>query len=182
MSTSSHEVNSGHINSDVDSGALAQHHTLGKKPHQAAPGNHLHNERILCKVYQDTLQSLTNNTEAAINLQSEEVDPLAMHNGSPTTDIVIVVAGRYDCIAQVAFAANAVGYRAVIWRQNGNLKGHTRHMASPTNTHLQTAYTSILCAVGDILTVNAHQTSGGALNTVQGNDITWAKVQRVGDI
>jgi hypothetical protein len=31
-----------HENSDVDSRAEAQHHTLGPNPNQAAPGNHTH--------------------------------------------------------------------------------------------------------------------------------------------
>ena len=32
-----------HTNSDVDSRAEAQHHTLGPNPNQASPGNHTHN-------------------------------------------------------------------------------------------------------------------------------------------
>ena len=31
-----------HNNSDRDSSPFAQHHTLGSKPNQAAPGNHKH--------------------------------------------------------------------------------------------------------------------------------------------
>jgi hypothetical protein len=31
-----------HTNSDVDSRAEAQHHTLGPNPNQASPGNHTH--------------------------------------------------------------------------------------------------------------------------------------------
>jgi hypothetical protein len=40
---SADDVNSFHLNSDKDSSALAQHHTLGLKPTQAAAGNHSHN-------------------------------------------------------------------------------------------------------------------------------------------
>lgn len=36
------EVNIFHKHSDVDSGPMAQHHTLGNKANQAAPGNHTH--------------------------------------------------------------------------------------------------------------------------------------------
>lgn len=39
---SSEEVNAFHLNSDVNSSALAQHHTLGLGPNQAAFGNHTH--------------------------------------------------------------------------------------------------------------------------------------------
>ena len=37
------EVNQLHLNSDKDSSALAQHHTLGTRATQASPGNHTHN-------------------------------------------------------------------------------------------------------------------------------------------
>lgn len=37
------DVNLFHLYSDRDSSALAQHHTLGNKPYQAAAGNHTHN-------------------------------------------------------------------------------------------------------------------------------------------
>ena len=36
------EVNQLHFNSDKDSSALAQHHTLGLRATQASPGNHKH--------------------------------------------------------------------------------------------------------------------------------------------
>jgi len=37
------QVNDFHTNSDVDSRAEAQHHTLGAQPTQASPGDHTHN-------------------------------------------------------------------------------------------------------------------------------------------
>lgn len=37
------EVNNFHQRSDIDSSALAQHHTLGVKHDQASPGDHTHN-------------------------------------------------------------------------------------------------------------------------------------------
>ena len=36
------EVNDFHSNSDVDTRAEAQHHTLGPNPNQASPGDHKH--------------------------------------------------------------------------------------------------------------------------------------------
>lgn len=37
------QVNAMHANSDVDSSQIAQHHTLGPRHNQAAPGDHTHN-------------------------------------------------------------------------------------------------------------------------------------------
>lgn len=38
----SSEVNKIHSQSDLDRSARAQHHTLGFRPNQASPGNHVH--------------------------------------------------------------------------------------------------------------------------------------------
>lgn len=38
------EVNDFHNNDDVDSSQASHHHTLGKSPNQAAPGNHVHTD------------------------------------------------------------------------------------------------------------------------------------------
>lgn len=40
----SDDVRDFHRNSDVDSGALAQHHTLGNRPNQGARGDHNHQD------------------------------------------------------------------------------------------------------------------------------------------
>lgn len=48
-----------HNHSDVDSGARAQHHTLGNQPNQAAPGNHTHsNVPIRVSGYQTANQAI----------------------------------------------------------------------------------------------------------------------------
>jgi hypothetical protein len=39
------QVNELHINSDVDSSAISQHHTLGTLATQASPGDHVHDGR-----------------------------------------------------------------------------------------------------------------------------------------
>lgn len=43
-SLSEREVDDFHKRSDVDEGPLAQHHTIGPGPYQAAPGNHRHGD------------------------------------------------------------------------------------------------------------------------------------------
>lgn len=50
------EVNALHLNSDKDSSALAQHHTLGIKPTQASPGNHTHNGKDSVRIKYSDLE------------------------------------------------------------------------------------------------------------------------------
>lgn len=42
---SAKQINEAHRASDLDSGANAQHHTLGPKANQASPGDHIHDGR-----------------------------------------------------------------------------------------------------------------------------------------
>lgn len=44
------EVNDFHLNSDRDSSATAQHHTLGTNPYQASPGNHNHDGKNSARI------------------------------------------------------------------------------------------------------------------------------------
>ncbi len=47
---SASEVNTLHVNSDVDKSTLSQHHTLGVLPNQASPGDHIHDGRTSRKI------------------------------------------------------------------------------------------------------------------------------------
>jgi hypothetical protein len=50
VSPSPEEVSVFHLNSDRDSSALAQHHTLGLGPYQASPGNHNHDGKNSARI------------------------------------------------------------------------------------------------------------------------------------
>ena len=72
----SEEVNALHINSDKDSSAQAQHHTLGIKPTQASPGNHTHNGKDSALIdFNDLLN-------AGINLDGGRPDTVFGGGGS----------------------------------------------------------------------------------------------------
>jgi hypothetical protein len=44
------EVKELHLNSDVDENPLATHHTLGARPNQASPGDHVHDGKTSKKI------------------------------------------------------------------------------------------------------------------------------------
>lgn len=62
------EVNRFHDRSDVDSHWGAQHHTLGIKHDQAAPGDHLHDGKASKKLMEDVI--LTGSTSGNVALQN----------------------------------------------------------------------------------------------------------------
>lgn len=47
---STQEVNDFHLNSDRDSSATALHHTIGRNPYQASPGNHNHDGKNSARI------------------------------------------------------------------------------------------------------------------------------------
>jgi hypothetical protein len=59
VGASAGEVNDFHSNSDVDKSTLAQHHTLGPQPNQAAPGDHVHDGKTSKKIFIQDLDGVS---------------------------------------------------------------------------------------------------------------------------
>lgn len=117
-------------------------------------------------------QSLTNNTSTTILLDTASTtpttgtyDPNSWFNNA-NDRIAIGQAGFYTVTANIAFAANATGRRIVEIRVNGSEVAATSVLASPTGSSIISATTNLYLAAGDLVTMNALQQSGGALNTV----------------
>jgi hypothetical protein len=117
-------------------------------------------------------QSLTNNTGATILLDTASTtpttgtyDPKSWFN-DPNNRIAVGQAGFYCVTANIAFAANATGRRLVSIAVNGTEVTSTSVMAAPTGSTILCATTNLYLAAGDLVTMSAIQTSGGALNTV----------------
>jgi hypothetical protein len=82
--------------------------------------------------------------------------------------ITIPYTGRYNVYAQVLFAAAATGYRAVTVLQNGSAMARNEYTpASSANTaFVPVTITGYVYTAGDVLSLNALQTSGGAINVI----------------
>jgi hypothetical protein len=62
-----------HTNSDIDSGTIAQHHTLGIQHNQASPGDHKHDgksSKSLGKGLDPTFPSVANASYTQAQIQS----------------------------------------------------------------------------------------------------------------
>jgi|688.fasta_scaffold232810_4 hypothetical protein len=117
-------------------------------------------------------QSLTNNTSTTILLDTASTtpttgtyDPKSWFNNA-NDRIAVGQAGFYCITANIAFAANATGRRIVEIRVNGSEVAATSVLASPAGSSIISATTNLYLAAGDLVTMNALQQSGGALNTV----------------
>jgi len=117
-------------------------------------------------------QSLTNNTSTTILLDTASTtpttgtyDPKSWFNNA-NDRIEIGQAGFYAVSANIAFAANATGRRALNIVINGSDAGGVQVLASPVGSTILSVSTNLYLAANDLVTISAIQQSGGALNTV----------------
>jgi hypothetical protein len=120
-------------------------------------------------VYNGTAIPVANVTETTLTFDTERYDTHAYHSTSVNTGrLTIPSAGRYLIIGQVAFDANATGYRAALIRLNGTT--YIAQTMLPTAIAVDAAYLEVhtiwLCAAGDYVELRAYQSSGGSLNVL----------------
>jgi hypothetical protein len=121
----------------------------------------------VCSVFNSTVQSVANNTVAAMLANSENFDNDAMHSTvSNTSRLTIQTAGRYLFIATMLFAIDVDGFRSVKFQVNGTgtIYESSRFPAVISNTMVATGVRSLSLAAGDYVEAFAHHTAGAALD------------------
>jgi len=128
-----------------------------------------------CRVYKAAAQSINSGSDTAIQFDSERWDTDSMHDTvTNKTRITANTAGIYVITGHAMFAANATGIRAIYIRLNGSTRIAQQLMPSNsagTDTALSVA-TVYELAAADYVELMAVQTSGGALNVLQGGNYT----------
>lgn len=125
-------------------------------------------------LYQNTVQSVPNATNAAVLFDSTTQDTYGGHsNVTNTSRYTAQVAGTYWVSGIAVFAINGTGFRAASLAKNGVNNTVTGCFATAAT---QTGYytTALICgfvqlAAGDYVELVTYQTSGGALNTAVGS-------------
>ena len=123
-------------------------------------------DRPNCSVYNNTTQSLTDDTSTALTANSENHDNDAMHSTTVNTArITAQTAGRYLFNGTVEFTANSTGRRLVYLRKNGGTANLLYSAAAPTSptTAVGSFTKTYVMVAGDYIEVLANQNSGGAL-------------------
>jgi len=124
-----------------------------------------------CAVYKvTTAQTLSNDTDTDITFNAEDFDTNSYHDNTTNNERITIPsgkAGKYLLQTAILFASNSSGVRNVAFKKNG-----TTVMGSMLNPALssfaqrvQHIYIADL-AVGDYITVNVNQNSGGNLNAL----------------
>jgi hypothetical protein len=130
------------------------------------------------RVTHNAAQSLTSGVDTALAFNTERYDQAGnaadtMHDTvTNNTRLTCRYAGIYKITGNIAFAANATGFRQVYIRLNGTtVLGYTLDVtASGTLASILNVTTDYSLAVNDYVELVAQQNSGGALNvTVSAN-------------
>lgn len=122
-----------------------------------------------CSIYESTAQSIANNTETDMTSNEELSDIGGMHSTVSNTERITVPSGEgglYRADATVSFAANATGFRQLIFRVN-NTTNYNAFAVTNNGAGAATIFTGtkkLVLAAGDYVTCRVYQNSGGALN------------------
>ena len=129
------------------------------------------NSEYVARIAYTTTQSLTNNTSTKLLFNTASstpdigsYDPQGWFDNA-NDNITIGTDGFYAVAANVAFAANTTGRREIAVAVNGTVRASTNISAASASTTNLSVSTNLYLTVGDLVTVSALQTSGGALNT-----------------
>jgi hypothetical protein len=122
-----------------------------------------------CQAYNNTTQSINNSSSTEVTFNSENFDTDGFHSTSSNTGRMTIPsgkAGKYLVIGYINFNLNATGYRQAEILKNGSqiISGYyvNRSVGSAAETQVNPVAV-VDCAVGDYITMNAFQDSGGSL-------------------
>jgi hypothetical protein len=130
-----------------------------------------------CAVYKATTnQTLANDVNADITFNAEEYDTNGFHDNSTNNERITIPsgkAGKYLLQTMVIFPANSTGVRDVAFQKNGtDTLGSTLVIGVATFTNRVAHLFVGDFAVGDYITVNVNQSSGGNLNVLANQNFT----------
>lgn len=158
----------------------------GEKP----TATKLNGVRAFCHVYQTSVQTLSNATQAAITFTSEAYDPFGWHSISVNTARVIPnIAGTYFCMGMIAYAVNSTGDRTAHIKKNGAAidtlpYGGARATSTSLSAGIAFAFGTVsLNGTTDYVELYGIQNSGGNLNTyyAPSENNSYLMVRRIGD-
>lgn len=122
-----------------------------------------------CQAYNSTTQSINTNSATEVTFNSENFDTDGFHSTSTNTGRMTIPsgkAGKYLIIGYIDFNINGTGYRQAELLKNGSQLVSGYYVNRSVGTSAETGVNPVAvadCAVGDYITMNAFQDSGGAL-------------------
>jgi hypothetical protein len=114
------QINDLHTLDDVDTSADSHHHTLGRQPYQAAPGNHNHGTLPVAWYRGSIAQTIPASTWTRLELATKvHLNSEYFTFNDAADQIEVKKAGLYLCMGRVAVEAGAGGQRYFRFRLSG---------------------------------------------------------------
>jgi hypothetical protein len=138
-----------------------------------------------CSVYASSNQSINNATFTYLNFNSEEFDTDSFHDNSTNNSRITIPSGKsgkYLVVGNVHFAPNATGGRSFYLYKNGSADIFSIDIPTSSATYDTSQNFSLIrdLTAGDYLQLRVYQTSGGALDVVNGINDCRFQVQYLG--
>lgn len=133
------------------------------------------NRTLATKAVRTSAQSISNATDEYITFDSASYNDYGAWNAaSLQARLTAPVTGRYQVIANAAFAGNATGFRRLFIELNGttaisSMHSHSNAAATPTSMSVSAVQTM---SIGDYVRLGVRQTSGGALDVNSGAELS----------
>lgn len=127
-----------------------------------------------CRVYNNTNQSVNNDTDTALTFDTEDFDVGGLHSTSANTSRITIPTGGdglYLIVAHAFFATNSTGYRRFYFQKNGSAHGSAVEVDGDAgNADLLGVSNQLLVPLvaTDYIEAFVRQTSGGALTVGAG--------------
>jgi hypothetical protein len=124
---------------------------------------------------QTTVQSIPNATFTDISFQTEDLDNFNSHSAGTPTRFISQREGVYVFAGGGTFASSVAGARAARWAANGAAVPGGQNQGSQGSVTNWVGAPTIMrrMVVGDFMTLQAYQSSGGALNTNVTGENQW---------
>lgn len=116
----------------------------------------------LSRVEGTTTQSIADATYTNLTMATVRIDNARIHDNSNT--MTVRADGVYMMHGQICYAANGTGNRGARFRVNGATVGETMIVAVTGEVTILHVYALVRINRGNTITLQAYQTSGGALN------------------
>lgn len=138
---------------------------------------------VFCKSTSGTI-SISNNTITAVTWNSEDFDTDGFHSTSSNTDRITIPSGKngkYLFVAQLKYNENATGARQLRLNKNGTFISHGVVAVNSGSSSTTVNLSIILDLVAtDYITVDAFQGSGGALDLLVDDKVSFFSAQFLG--
>jgi hypothetical protein len=117
-------------------------------------------------------QSIANNTDVAISWDTQIIDNDDMWASG--TNITVQTAGVYSVSLFVNYGLNSsVGVRENYIKKNGTTQTTCTYMPNASFSHNTALSGLVNCAANDVITLNAYQNYGGAMNITGHAELVW---------